>query len=540
LQSNCQRLCANARRWQCAQRSATYQNLTSIKKELFVKVTTLLSAALALAFSSAASALCPWNTSFDSTLKFCTDANNAFGPFTRAMTTNCTNGGNGAACTGTVTVYYNGTNVTGTAVSVQRWGKSLATSLRGTGACPTGSIVSATYDGRCVESTTSFGTEVYGPFPQNYIDACRAAPISAGNACYLNRWAANVYNSVKNQVAPAPAAANWKLPMPSGFTSSEWCVCRSFGSSPHIGWDLVNNAASMVSVAIEAGKITRGPTLNGGCGWELELTDRFNTVWYYRHMNRPNLSNGQSLAAGATVGLHQDYPVTSGPDRCGSGPHLHLERLSAGFFNDSAVSKNCTGTATSCNYDPRKPFPAFKALAASDSNTVNVVDKVPAELAPELDAAAIARNQVCRIDPASYTLEGADALAELAAAPSALNVSLKATPVVGAAGYSATILALSAGYAGNRENLCKTGSCVTSVTLYAQTADGRYARVLSDSTVRNTAVALSAESAFCAPADATGRYVVKLTGRDGSAYRIDVDTQANDARAGRPDTTAKF
>jgi hypothetical protein len=475
-----------------------------------VKTSVLLCAALGLALSTSASALCPWNTSYDSSLNFCTDANNAFGPFTRAMTTACTNGGNGSACTGTVNVFYNGTSTTGIAVPVQRWGKSLASSLRGTGTCPSGSVVSANYDGRCVESTTTFGTEVYGPFPQNYIDACRAAPISAGNACFLNRWSATVYSSVRTQVTPT---ANWKLPMPSGFTSSDWCVCRNIGTSPHIGWDLVNNG-SMTSVAIESGKITRGPLLNGSCGWELELTDRFGTVWYYRHLNQPSLSNGQSITAGATIGLHRDYPGSS----CGSGPHLHFERLSAGFFKDSSVSKNCTGVATSCNFDPRKPFPQFKSAVA---NPLAVIDQSARAAIVELDDSTIARNQVCRLDPASYELEAPTVLTGLQALPSTLQVSLNASERTGALGYTGTILSLAASFQGNAGNVCKAGSCITSVAIYAQTTDGNYARVLSDATVRNSEVNLSADSAFCAPANSTGKYVVKVTDREGMSYRAD-------------------
>ncbi len=195
-----------------------------------------------LGCSADASALCPFNTSLDTALNFCTDANNAFGPFTRAMTAKCTTNGNGGACTNTVNVYYNGSNTNGTAVAVQRWGKALAQNIRGTADCPLGSIRSANYDNRCVESTSQYGTEVYGPFAQNWIDTCRAAPISGGNACYLNRWAATIYTSVRTKLTPT--GPNWTLPMPNGYPSSDWCVCRNIGTSPHIGWDLDSHSAS--------------------------------------------------------------------------------------------------------------------------------------------------------------------------------------------------------------------------------------------------------------------------------------------------------
>jgi hypothetical protein len=465
---------------------------------------------LALFGAAGASAACPWNTSYDTALNFCTDANNAFGPFTRAMTTACTNGGNGSACTGTVTVYFNGTNITGTAANVQRWGKTLTKNLRGTGTCPAGSILSANYDNHCVESTNAFGTEVYGPFSQAYVDKCLAQ--SNGTACYFNRWSASVYSSVKNALASAAPA--WKLPLPSGYTSSDWCVCRNIGTSPHIGWDLVNNNASMVSVAIESGKITSGPTLNGGCGWELELTDRFGTVWYYRHLNRPNLSANQAIAAGATIGLHQDYPTSS----CGSGPHLHFERLSAGYFADSSTGKNCTGTFKSCNYDPRKPFPQFKALA---TDPLNLKQTQTLQALPEISPDQAAQAQVCRLDQSKYGVESAQALAALQAAPADLQVAFASTAKTGSKGYSANVLSLTAAFAGNPANQCSRDSrCITSMAIYAQKTDGSYARVLSDATLRNVSVALSPESAFCAPADATGTYVIKLSDQRGNSYGV--------------------
>ncbi len=476
--------------------------------QLFKSARLALSA-IALFAAGSAQALCPWNTSYDSTLNFCTDANNAFGPFTRAMTDACVAGGNGSACTGSVNVYFNGTNVTGTAVGVQRWGKSLANSLRGTGTCPRGAVLSANYDNRCVEVTSSFGTEVYGQFPQNYIDKCRQQ--GNGNACWLNRWSATVYNGVKNAINGG--TPTWKLPMPSGFTTSDWCVCRNIGTSPHIGWDLVNNGA-MTSVAIEAGKVTYGPALNGGCGWELELTDRFGTVWYYRHLNKPNLVNGQSLTAGATIGLHRDYPLSS----CGSGAHLHFERLSSGFFQDSSVSKNCTGTLKSCNYDPRKPFPQFKSLAADPLNLAFDPQSAPVEY----DPAQAAIGEVCRVHPTSYAKADASELAGLKAASSDLDVQFASTDRTGSQGFSARILSLAAEFAGNTNNQCSRDQrCITSVTLFAQHKDGSLSRVLTDATVRNSQVAITSESAFCAPADAVS-FVAKITDQRGNRYRIDL------------------
>jgi Peptidase family M23 len=469
---------------------------------------------LSLGFSGSVEAVCPWNTSQDATLGFCVDANNAFGPFTRAMTSKCTTQGGGPACTDLKTVYYNGTNVTGIAVGVQRFGKTFASNLRGTAACPLGAVKSANYDNRCVESTSQFGTEVYGPFPQNWIDACRAAPISGGNSCFLNRWTATVYNSVRSQVA-SPA---WRLPIPNGFTTSDWCVCRDQipnASSPHIGWDIVNNASSMNSVAIESGKITRGPTLNGSCGWELEITDRFSTVWYYRHMNKPSLSNGQAVSAGQLLGLHRDFPSPGGG--CGNGAHLHFERLSAGFFGDSSVTKTCANGARSCNFDPRKPFPAFAKNAVANVTPLRT-DMAVAEV-ETLSAAAIARNRVCRVDPEQYPLVSAASWTSLPPAPKNLQVHISAA-VESAGQYSAPVLSANAEFMGNPKNQCLPGkrNCVVSWTLYAERKGGGFARMLSDASLRNVAAKIDRRAQFCAPKAGTGRYVLIIKDLQGKQY----------------------
>jgi len=489
-----------------------------MKKQSDVASTKLALAFIAaISFSGTALALCPWNTSYDSGLNFCTDANNAYGPFTRAMTNKCTSDGNGSACTNTLNVYYNGTNTTGTAVLVQRWGKSLAQSIRGTADCPLGSTRSANYDNRCVEATSQFGTEVYGVFAQSWIDACRAAPISGGNACYLNRWAASIYTSVRTKLTPA--GPNWALPMPNGYPSSDWCVCRNIGTTPHIGWDLVNNAGTMQSVAAESGKITRGPTLNGGCGWELELTDRFGTVWYYRHMNRPSLVNGQSVAAGAAMGIHRDYPSSS----CGSGPHLHLERLSKGYFNDNSVSKNCTGTLKSCNFDPRKAWPSVRTAVYADplkliQNDAEVDTKMPTD-------EEISINRSCRVNPNSYAsvdTNQADGRQTVQALPSSIKLTFNIERTPEGLSFQTSRYALSAHFVDNPSNQCSAkDNCIVAWQLDAQVADGSYQRIFIDNALRNTAAEMSVESAYCTPANATGKARVILQDKLGNKYQAE-------------------
>jgi len=142
-------------------------------------------AALLLAFGAGAQAACPNGSSFNSSLGFCADGTNAYGPFTKAMTDQCAAAGGGPACTeqrayqvGTVTI------------QVQRWSQAFTQNLRGTGACPNGSVPDSQYGNRCSETVNGVKS-VYGPFIDSLIDKCVAA--NGGPACYTNRWNANFY-----------------------------------------------------------------------------------------------------------------------------------------------------------------------------------------------------------------------------------------------------------------------------------------------------------------------------------------------------------
>jgi hypothetical protein len=179
-------ICVNARPFQAPAATMNFNRIALLISSFLV--------------TGAANALCPWNTSYDAAANACVDANNAFGPFTRAMTAACTAQGQGAVCTNTVNVYFNGTNVTGTAVPVARWSKSFQRGVRGTGVCPAGSAQNASFDNLCVETTAQFGTEVYNNYPQSWVDVCRSPSINGGNACYMNRWAQAVYTSVRSRV----------------------------------------------------------------------------------------------------------------------------------------------------------------------------------------------------------------------------------------------------------------------------------------------------------------------------------------------------
>ena len=127
---------------------------------------------------------CPTGASFSTSLGFCADATYAYGPFTQAMTNQCTSSG-GSACTTTVS-----TTVNGTAVTRQRWSLTQAQSLRGSGTCPAGAALNTSVDKLCVE-TVGTVRSVYSPIAAAVVSRClQLAPAAT---CYTTRWEADFY-----------------------------------------------------------------------------------------------------------------------------------------------------------------------------------------------------------------------------------------------------------------------------------------------------------------------------------------------------------
>ncbi len=150
-------------------------------------------------------AYCPSGASFDSALGFCADATNAYGPFTQAMTSACTTAGGGPACTAT-TAY----NVGPVTLNLQRWSRSFATSLRGSGTCPKGAVVDTKLDSKCVE-TVGGTSNVYSAFFNDVVSRC--VELGGGNACYSTRygapfyWKASFSHRLNNNLAAAWAGS---------------------------------------------------------------------------------------------------------------------------------------------------------------------------------------------------------------------------------------------------------------------------------------------------------------------------------------------
>lgn len=150
---------------------------------------------------SSAHALCPDGSAFDASATACVTSSNTFGPFTAAMVQGCQNAGAGASCTATYPYLVNGKTV-----SLQRWARSFAQNLRGTGSCPVGAVRSPTYGNHCYEQGSGVPNNVHGNFTAEEVAVCES--LGGGSACYLNRWEAQFYLRVKGTATPPPAAGN--------------------------------------------------------------------------------------------------------------------------------------------------------------------------------------------------------------------------------------------------------------------------------------------------------------------------------------------
>jgi hypothetical protein len=192
--------------------------------------------------------------------------------------------------------------------------------------------------------------------------------------------------------------------------------------------------------------------------------------------------------------------------------------LSAGFFGDNSVTKTCANGARSCNFDPRKPFPAF-AKSAALNNFSPLYSNVSDKDADELSNEAIARNRVCRVDPSTYPEVDSQAWATLPPAPKNLNIQMSAA-VSSIGKYSSPVLSARAEFIGNPQNQCMAGknNCVVSWVLYAEQKNGRYARMLSDASLRNVRPVIDRQAQFCAPPKNTGRYVMIIKDLQGRQY----------------------
>jgi murein DD-endopeptidase MepM/ murein hydrolase activator NlpD len=304
-------------------------------------------------------------------------------------------------------------------------------------------------------------------------------------------------NTLLAQPGAAVSNTGYTVPLANGIKGSAWCVCRNIGTSPHIGQDWNANGAEN-SVAIANGTIV-DKGFSSTCGHTLTLRDAGGADWIYRHLNSNSISDGQTVSKGQFLGSHSTYPLSG----CGSGAHLHIERRSAGSFNDREAFKSCESGPEPCNYDPNKPFPALKSLVTSDVQ----VDSIAGE--PAL--------KHCRMNPDNYSVVDAASLVDYQDAGKAFNVLADREWH----GEQAR-LSFAASLNGNSDNQCGKGeNCLTAVTVLSQASDGTLRRVLHDNSVRNRAAVVLSEEEHCLSND-TEKLIVLM--RDSKGNRVKVES----------------
>lgn len=304
----------------------------------------------------------------------------------------------------------------------------------------------------------------------------------------------------------AAQAETWAVPLKGGARGSAWCVCRSIGTSPHIGQDWTKSGAKE-AVAIQTGRIME-LDFSSTCGYLATFVDAHNNRWRYVHLNRPSVATDTRVTRGNTLASISSYPTSS----CGTGPHLHLERRSAGYWGDSPSGKTCDAGFETCYYNPNKPF-AARAAGGDESDDADLIDYTDTA---RLDVADKGADAACTRDPALYPTESFTV-------PST-DRALVATVRLADMNAGTAAIAANAALADNPLNDCGKGECLTDWALYAQRSDGRFARVFYDNAVRGTALERVAEERFCAPTGAS-RYVVRATGLSGRSYWQDVTAQ---------------
>lgn len=305
-----------------------------------------------------------------------------------------------------------------------------------------------------------------------------------------------VYAQHTTDFEPNAGVPKYTYPVPSGYSTSQWCVCRSIGTSPHIGQDFVNNDSVIHSVAVKRGTIS-SVQYNGSCGYEVQLRDETGAIWRYLHLNPPrsSLTVGSKVEAGTLIGYHSTYPT----EGCGLGAHLHMERLTAGGFKDSPGGANCNNRFGSCNYDPYKPW-RNQGLGLADGD-ISIDGKIL-----ELDPIEKVTGKTCR-ETKNDGLDESTLKAEIGATiknTDALTVDSTLQTIDGH-----KVLVSAAKLSANPENNCNNGNdCLVQWRVYAKAADGKLKKIVQDQSIRNTSAQIMLEHMYCIEPSSTPNLIV--------------------------------
>jgi murein DD-endopeptidase MepM/ murein hydrolase activator NlpD len=313
-------------------------------------------------------------------------------------------------------------------------------------------------------------------------------------------------------------ASGYTYPLPSGVLGSGWCVCRSVGTSPHIGQDTYTNSGTMRAVAVHSG-VVESVTFDASCGYFVSLRDDRGALWRYVHLNQPGVSQGARVTNGQQLATISAYPQSA----CGTGPHLHWERRAAGPFGDSATGKDCGQGYRSCYYDPVKPWRTTLTKMPSFTAFTPIAAPIAATTSRSGADAMVAPTLQCKNAPSQYARVDIASLAGLSSAASAgIDVSLRYVTREGR-----RVAVAGAAFVANPKNVCDADrgrNCIVSWTLLNQSADGHWRRVFQDPAVFNKAPARLAEEAACAADAWNGRSVVVMRDLNGRRYVTSFDS----------------
>jgi hypothetical protein len=320
-----------------------------------------------------------------------------------------------------------------------------------------------------------------------------------------------------SDVRPSP----YVFPLKGGALGSAWCVCRNIGTSPHIGQDFVKSS-NLNSVAVNRGTV-ESVGYDAVCGYSVYFRDVGGARWRYLHLDKPWVAQGQALTPGQTIGSHSSYPRNG----CGTGPHLHLERLSAGAFQDSAAGKSCQFGYRQCNYDPVKPwrgglteltFADWKSNEGSDLTEAS--DAASARgVNSDLEKTLGCSKMQPRITETSESVKFPNPSAERLSPD--LNHQLRVIEGQGGQRYLELSVAWKDQTGENIENSCQDGkNCIVSIDFLMRKKDGKLFRYFRDQGLRNRKVFLSRESRFCVGEQFENQYVLRIKTLQGSEREV--------------------
>lgn len=300
------------------------------------------------------------------------------------------------------------------------------------------------------------------------------------------------------EIEPIPDLGNYTFPLRNGEYGSSWCVCRDVGTSPHIGQDLVKYG-ELTSVALNNG-VVESITYDSSCGYGLFLRDAGGALWRYLHLNEPYLSEGDRVESGQVLGTHSNYPTSS----CGTGPHLHLERRSAGAFDDAPQGRSCQYGYSECNYDPNAPWRSFQAAGDKFEN------KFRSSLKKGSFAAVKETSTGIGCSPMQPTPVLADQSIINSIPVQSESFKISARILKSKSGKSKIDLAVKNAVDSNSKNCTVGKNCITAWDAYVYRNDGKLVRLFSDNTVNSMQVNLDQKTNFCLPNDASAKFVVTL------------------------------